>query len=202
MNKRKTNISTVVEAVPHGFEADGYTVVSHETVEGKADNRRGPGPGALGPKLTAPTTTSRTLADWAKDHPHTWLEATGPNEAIDGPKSGPNTGQGPEVTANRGSTTPPAARFLGKVRELHGSFPARTAKSMDTPPHNVRNRCRQDRCSNKWILRLGNRRGSTTPTQPERRIRRNDEMRWRRPGKQKIPSTGSPCVAPPKIAQR
>ena len=44
MNKRKTNISTVVEAVPHGFEADGYTVVSHETVEGKADIAVVPGP--------------------------------------------------------------------------------------------------------------------------------------------------------------
>ena len=91
----------MVEAVPHGFEDDGYTIVSHETIVGKADNRCVPEPGALGPKLTAPTTTSRTLADWARDHPHTWLEAIGPNEAIDGPKSGPNTGQGPEVTANR-----------------------------------------------------------------------------------------------------
>ena len=100
MNKRKANIFTVVEAVPNGFEAYGYTLVSHETVEGKAYNRCGPNPGALGPKLMAPTTTSRTLADWARDHPHTWLEATGPNEAINGPKAG-NTGQGPEVTANR-----------------------------------------------------------------------------------------------------
>lgn len=96
MNKRKADILTVIESVPNWFEADGYTVAPHEETTRGEDNGIGPDLGVLGPTVTASPTSSRTLTDWAKDNPHTWLEATGPCKPHDWLEPG-HTGQSPEV---------------------------------------------------------------------------------------------------------
>ena len=99
-------------------------------------------------------------------------------------------------------TTLPAAPSQDKAKELRKSFPAKIAKSMGIQLPSARSRCRRGQCSNKWTSHLGSRHGSITPIQLERRIWKNDKMRWMRPRRQKDPSTGSPCVAPPRIVQR
>lgn len=96
MNKRKADILTVIESVPNWFKADGYTVALHEATTRGEDNGLGADPGVLVPTVTASPTSSRTLAGWARDNPHTWLEAIGPCKPHNGPEPG-HTGQSPEV---------------------------------------------------------------------------------------------------------
>ena len=84
MNKRKTDIFTVVESVPDWFEASGYTVASPEGSDRVVANQPGLISEGSGIFDAAHYEQVDPTASWARNNPPTWLTATGSCDLLTG----------------------------------------------------------------------------------------------------------------------